>query len=509
MKELKKFRITLISLYGYSSFGVRSIYYVLKSKNFDTNIVFFKGSIADDEMPIDKEFDLLVNNVVELKPDLIGLSFVSPYFVFAKKIIKMLRERINAKIIIGGTHATICPEECIKLSDFVGVGESEDAIVNLVNRLIKNKKTTNIANIWAKENGVVYKNDVAFLEENLDRFPIPDFSDLGGRYYIANKRLFEGDPLMKQNRYLAITSRGCPFQCSYCISSFLNNVLYKGKGKVIRKRSVDHVMRELKHVKDKIKAVNCVYFNDENFIVDEEWLDEFLLRYKKEIGFPFECQLHPNLVNEEIIRKMKEAGLRVVNVGIQSGSEKIRFNVYERPVRDKNLIHVVNLLKKYKVEGLYDIILDNPYENEKDLEDAAKLLLKIPRPYVLKLFSLVNFPKTKLTERLKKENFLKTKEEKALNQFKVTFDYKRKKFALYWYCILSLIPKRFIPKFLLRFIIKYKIFRKHPKMLITISNFANYIKLVQMGVKGLIHGNIRFRGVFKKFVDAVRRGHPI
>jgi radical SAM superfamily enzyme YgiQ (UPF0313 family) len=226
--------------------------------------------------------------------------------------------------------------------------------------------------------------------------------------------------------YLLACSRGCPFSCTYCCNSAFREI-FAGAGSYIRKRTPENIIAELEYARENLD-INFVGFRDEIFTQDKSWTTQICSLYKERIDLPFTCEVHPKTVDEELAGALTEAGLNTVVMGVQSGCERVRREVYDRHVSNKHILKAARALHEQKVQVYYDFILDNPYETRKDLHENFQLLLDIPRPNCLYLLSLVFFPKAKITERALKENVIKPEEvagaaEKPIKPFPHTFRY--------------------------------------------------------------------------------------
>jgi radical SAM superfamily enzyme YgiQ (UPF0313 family) len=325
----------------------------------------------------------------------------------------------------------------------------------------------------------------------LDEVTFHDFLDVD-KYSINNDKLSSSDPQLKYSEYNLMAGRGCPYSCTYCTNSYLHK-LYKDKGCFLRKRSVKKVIEELVEAKNKLN-IKEVHFLDEIFVLDEKWLDEFLKEYQEKINLPFNLCLHPNLVNEKVVGKLKSYGLGRVGLGIQSGSRRIRYEIFNRYVPDERILEVAEIFKKFKVAPTYDIILDNPYETESDMKESINLLLKIKRPYHLNVFSLVNLPKTDLTERIIKDNI---NSEKDLFNWKMDINKKRNEKKQIYNLKISLLSKSFFPKFLIKNI--------NDKTILFIAvKASNMTKLGIMAFKAISTGKINF-ALVKYYLRSYRK----
>lgn len=476
--------VVLISLYDHHAFGLRNIHGLLKKNGFESNLIFFKELLWGIQEPSETEIDLLFNKIKALNPDVIALSVRSPFSKIAINLTKRLKQ-LNKLIIWGNTHPTVEPDECIKYADIICVGDGELAMLELMNRLKDNKDISNIKNLWIKQGDKIIKNQLDNLNQDLDSVSFYDLSE-EYKYSINENEISSSDPKLKYSQYDMMAGRGCPYDCTYCSNSYLHK-LYKGKGKFVRKRSVEKVIEELVEAKTKLN-IKEVYFFDEIFILDEIWLDNFLREYKEKINLPFSLCLDPRIVNNQLVKKLKSYGLERVGIGIQSGSQRIRYKIFKRFVSDEKLLEVTEIFRKYKVAPTYDIILDNPYETESDLQDSINLLLKIKRPYHLNIFSLISFPKTDLTEMMIRDNQKQINPEKDLFNWKMDINKKRDEKKQIYNLKISLFSKSFFPKFLIKNI-------ENKKILSIAVKISNIIKLSYMGCKAILTGKINFESM--------------
>jgi len=208
--------------------------------------------------------------------DLLAFSCMTSSHKWALKTAQEIKNKLNIPIIFGGVHPTVFKKIINEAPvDYIGIGESDYALLELVNRMEKREDTTNIQGIWTKKDGLIFKNEIEPLEENLDELPFPD------RELYYNKYKFLRD--MPTKRFL--TSRGCPYQCTFCFNHVYLQI-YRGKGRWVRKRSVNNLIKEIKEVKIKY-GIKTVRFSDDTFAMNKQWLKEFLIKYKKEINLPF------------------------------------------------------------------------------------------------------------------------------------------------------------------------------------------------------------------------------
>ena len=162
----------------------------------------------------------------------------------------------------------------------------------------------------------------------------------------------------------------------------------------VRKRSVGNVIEELKIVKERGKA-KLILFNDEVFTSSMKWLEEFSERYPSEVGIPYFCSVHPGTIKKKTAELLKKSGCRSLAIGVQSGSERIRKEIFNRHISNKQIIEAISYLKEAGILVYLDNIFGAPTENEADLEECVKLYLKL-RPDRIQTHRLTYFPGTEI-----------------------------------------------------------------------------------------------------------------
>ena len=316
-------------------------------------------------------------------------------------------------MIWGGFHPSVRPDECINHADFVAIGDSEDLIIQLVERIEAGKadELHDIKSlVWRKGDKVV-RNMPGSLEQELDNYPAPDF---GMDHHWV---LFEGElmPVSKDlmRRYLhngtisrmfgkigyqTMTGRGCPHACTYCGNSFYRD-LYK-RQRYVRYRSVEHVIQELEEVKRMYPFINFFWFSDDSFfgrpLPD---LLKFCHEYKTRIGDPFYLLGSPGTITEEKYAALVDAGLLCIQMGIEHGSKRIQKLFKRSTMGNDKILKSAEIIAKYAdrtAPPQYDLVYDLAYETIEDKLDTLRLISQLPKPYRLQVFSVIYYPGTSL-----------------------------------------------------------------------------------------------------------------
>ena len=238
-----------------------------------------------------------------------------------------------------------------------------------------------------------------------------------------------------------------------------------------------------------------IAFLDDLFPADSQWVEEFCARYKAEVGLPFWCYFHPHTVKEETVRTLKDAGLAYADMGVQSGSERVRNGVFLRPDSNRTIVRAVEVLSGAGILPRLDFILDNPFETEADKRETLRLLLELKRPFELNLFSLINFPGTALTRRALSEGLIterdiEDKRCKMLDQWRVTLNSMRSGDELFWISLFLLTGRSLIPRGLIRFLANQRVLRRHPGPLVAMAVIVRYMQAGVRGMRLLLTGRL-------------------
>lgn len=453
----------------FESLGIEYLSTYLKKYGHQTNLILdpllFESYHTLSSKPLNKIFsyrNIILSEIVDAEPDLICISCVSDYFNWAIKTAEDIKAVLDVPIVFGGPHPTAVPENVLKYPfvDFIIAGEGEEALLELVNNLENRRNITNVRNLCYKFDGEIIRNPLRPLISNLDSLPFPD-KEL---YYKDRYRFID---FIGSDNYTIMGSRGCPYSCSYCHNSYLQKV-YKDS-KYLRFRSTDNIIEELLMAKQKYKF-RRVAFCDDAFIYydNKKWLKELLERYKKEISLPFYCCVHPNSIDKDTVHFLEEAGCRTIHLGIQSLNESLRKDVLLRHGANEDIIRAIKLISRTKMFLWIDIIVGLPKETEEDLLNIASFVNKYKVDSISAVW-LRHYPKTEITRYLDKEMVKKINAGiiyAPVTTVGTTFD--KNKITLVNLILLA----NFVPSFILRFILRNKLYRFFPKIYLHYPNFA-------------------------------------
>jgi anaerobic magnesium-protoporphyrin IX monomethyl ester cyclase len=419
-------KICLISPYpDITAYGLRTISACLKQGGHETRMIFLPDPYGDDPKEgVDRYTRPVLDELVALcqGADVIGISLMTNFFDSAVQLTGRLKQELDAKVVWGGIHPTVCPMECLEHADMVCIGEGEGVMVQLADRIAHGARLDDIEGLWIRTDKTIIKNPVRPLETDLDVYPLPDYS-LEGHYILSQGGIRPVTmPLIRRflkkgtvsNHlgmigYQTMTGRGCPHRCSYCVNDTLKG-LYRGQ-RYLRWRSNAHVIKELSWARENFPFVQFIWISDDSFFSRPlKDLGEFAQAYQKEIGLPFSCLASPLTITEEKMALLINAGLCYVQMGIETGSEKIQRLFSRGSMSNDRMKEGIAILHRYREQMFppsYDFIMDVPYETDEDRIATLKFISQIPKPYRLQPFSLVLYPGTGLYRRAKKDGYIR------------------------------------------------------------------------------------------------------
>ena len=379
------------------SIGLAIISSLLKQNKHEVRLLdtTFKKPKKKEIIELIKTFD----------PDVVGVTAATNDLDNAVKICKIIKKVKLIPIVCGGYHATIAPEDILEQDcfDVAAIGESEYSFVELLKELEKGGSKFETKNLWYKYEGKIIKNEIGRLSQDLDKLPF------------ADREIFDYQNYINSNRGLAtfISSKGCPFECSYCINKVLIEK-YKGKGKYLRFRSIHNLLKEIKDVKNNYK-IKEIEFYDDTFTLNKERLREFAERYPQEVGIPFYINTRVNAVTKEDFRLLKQAGRIRVSIGIESGDPYIRNTILSRNQTDEQIINTFKWAKEAGLKTYAFNMIGIPYEDGISIKKPIELNEKIQPDYVgVSIFNA--FKGTKLYDLCKENDWLKETDSKSYFQ---------------------------------------------------------------------------------------------
>lgn len=339
----------------------------------------------------EEEKVLFVDWVREQNFEAVGFSLLTPFAELAADLTHRLRaRRPGMKILWGGIHPWFTAEESLRHADIVCVGEGEEALLEFA----ANPNRTDIQNFWYNVDGGIVRNPKRLLQKNLDELPMAMFGHQ--EYSLDDNQVTQiaVDPEhFFFDSYYISTQRGCPYQCTYCSNS-MKRVEYK-KESYLRRRSHENVFRELDRRIPEF-GLTSLRFLDDVFLVHPTWVKRFCEEYPSRVGLPFGSYAYPIPGTEEMLEDTAKAGMKYVNMGVQSASTYVMREVFGRKYDLDLLERICHKAQDLGIELIYDLLVFNPFETEEHMRETLDFVLRLPSPSVTNTFRLSLFPGTKL-----------------------------------------------------------------------------------------------------------------
>ncbi|PIZ52022.1 hypothetical protein COY27_01555 [Candidatus Woesearchaeota archaeon CG_4_10_14_0_2_um_filter_33_13] len=485
--------VVLINLNGPLHMTSNYLHALLKREGILVKTIHFREYEPRSEPPTNNELEILSNLIKEINPKIINISVNSMNYFDAKDITEKIRGELGIPFIWGGPHTLVMPEESIKIADFICRGEGDVYFPELIKKFIAGEDCSKVPNIWIKRGLEVIKNEFGPLVKDLDMLPFPDYSDVD-KYYLIDSRISTKYEIPSRKYvYQLMTSRGCPFRCSYCMNSLIFNLFHN---KFLRKRGVNSVIEELVQVKKMHPKLKTIYFWDDVFVMDLPWLKEFAKVYKEKINIPFFCYCHPMFVKDETIKILKWMGVKMIFIGIESGSPRVRREIYDRHETNDKIIEAATIINKHKIKVHYDIITSK-FDTLKDFDVALHLLLNLPKPFHINHNNLAYYPGFKITNLALQEKIISKQEvagysRKIRTQYATKNEFENNPELAYYY----LIGRKFIPNQFIFWLYSHESHLKHKSLFGHIpslfESFDNNLHALNLMFKLLSYGEFKF-----------------
>lgn len=319
----------------------------------------------DDIKPDSAEFQKII---VDFNPDMVCISCISTIYKSAKKTLEVVKS-LNPDIItvIGGSHATAFPHETIKEKciDFLFRGEAELSFREFLKEMEKSKPNlAKIKGLVYIENGKIKENEIG-RPVDLDQIKIPDYDAINLLGYL--KKGYKYNAPKKMNAPIW-TTRGCPYRCQFCTTSLLN-------GKIIRKHSIEYIIKWIKYLKEKYN-IECINFIDDNFTFHTDYAKDVCRRIiEEEINIKMNTPTGTRMqrLDEELLILMKKSGWINILISPESGS----INTLKSMKKDLDpeiVLPKVRMIKKIGLKVHAAFMIGYPGETKDDIEKTLKLL---------------------------------------------------------------------------------------------------------------------------------------
>ena len=274
-----------------------------------------------------------------------------------------VRRRSGLRSVFIGNYATMNPAELLKQVgvDAVGRGEMFEALPALCDAFDSGRDARSTDGFWFRDGERTVKNPIRPAIADLDRVPLPR-RDLLPVERMANER---------EGILTVVASHGCPHDCSFCVHPVVRALL-PSEGSYVRWKSTERVLREIREGVRVLDGIRAIFFHDDIFASSKAWARDFLPRYAREIGLPFGCNLTVQRATPELARQLASAGCVQVQLGVESGSERVRQEVVERGLQNAEIEAAVRAFQDAGVAVKLFAMTGVPGETSRDVRESIR-----------------------------------------------------------------------------------------------------------------------------------------
>jgi anaerobic magnesium-protoporphyrin IX monomethyl ester cyclase len=340
------------------SFGLASIVSMTKVSGYNTRVLYVNKK---------SEYPSVLKEIAAFNPKVVGFSAVSSQFFFVNEIATIIKENApHVLTVCGGVHPTINNACILESKDLDGIfiGESDYAFIEFLEKVKRKENYKNTDNFAYADSGKLHVNKLKPLITNLDILPFPD------------KELSPYKEYIESNNYTPFFfTRGCPYLCSYCSNHAIAET-YSLDRNDPRYRSPALCVSEIEETIKKFPTKR-VFIGDDTFGLNRKWRKEFLTEYKSRINIEFMCVLRVDVISDEFIHDLMEAGCYRISFGIESGNDYVRKEIMYRKMSNKQIVKAFDITRKFGINTNAINIIGVPGETEEMIWDTIKLNRRI------------------------------------------------------------------------------------------------------------------------------------
>lgn len=363
-----------IAIEKYFPLGLGYISSYLGSKGFKSEL--FLGNLQDFR-----------NKIISDKFDIVGISSMTPSFLNAVEMAKIVKQYSNAKVVIGGQHASSLKEKILEEVpefDFLIYGEGENPFLELCAKINSSSKKDIKGLIWRDGYNLVVNPPGGFIA-NLDILPYP-------RKELADALIFNAHSHLKFGKSASmVTSRGCPYGCIFCSS---RNTM----GSKYRYHSVEYIISQLEYLHKQMDVKGIIFWDDTLTLLPErlEKICEQII--KKNIKIQWYCLSRIDSITEDLLKLMKKAGMRIISFGIESGSERIQKLIRKELSLDRAK-SIIRICEREGIRTQATFIFGFPFDTLDTINETVQFAKRLS-PTLAIFFSLIPYPGSEVFDSL-------------------------------------------------------------------------------------------------------------
>lgn len=344
-----------------------------------------------DDYLLDLPYEKLGKKISNISPDVIGVTIGSLVYSEAVKTIQLCKKIVpNAKIIAGGPHPTVMPEQTlldIPELDALVIGEGEETVAEVIERFRRNRNLENVKGACFKKGKKIIKNPPRLFIKNLDELPFPAWHLFPIEKYPRKTNFLSVAPVDNIN-----SSRGCPFRCAFCSVKSIWGLTY-------RYFSPERSIEEMKYLIENYGAKG-IYFREDNFTLNKRRVEELCkLMLKENLDIKWVCESRVDLITKDVAKLMKRAGCETIWFGTESGSQRVLDKVLCKGITLEQTKRAFKILDGVGIRRGASFMVGVPGETIKDMYKTIEFTKEIDPDYTgFNIF--VGIPKSPIHDRI-------------------------------------------------------------------------------------------------------------
>ncbi len=333
--------------------------YGLNFSNQKQNMARFLDGVNNLDHPVWKSISQTLDS---FKPDIVGITTMTIQYAAAMRVAQTVKSwDKKCPVIVGGAHTSVMPISTIEWPyiDMIVKGEGEEAFRQIIQRLKDGQ--TDMSDI----HGVITKSNAS-----MTNIPPIEISDLDILPIPAREMLMHKERYTPEDLALILTSRGCPYHCSYC-SNFSRKTRF---------RSIENVINEIEIVKNKYNASQFM-FKDDSFSLRRNRVEEFCRKlHEKKLDINWECTTRLDLLDDSLVKMMMSAGCNRIGVGVESGDEQM-LQIYSKRLTKDQIRKGAKILNANKMFWTAYFMMGLPMESEQQIYSTIGFMKEIKPSY--------------------------------------------------------------------------------------------------------------------------------
>ncbi|MFC1577027.1 B12-binding domain-containing radical SAM protein [Candidatus Omnitrophota bacterium] len=391
-------------------FGISYISALLKRHGHRTKLTVLSRILGK------KNYKMIDDRLKEFCPKLICFAAVSTEYKFISGAAKYIKGRYpDIYLVIGGPHVSLNAEDILSDAfDALCIGEGEYPTLELASQLEEGMRPLGIPNLWIKNDLGVEKNAPRRVLQDLDSLPFPD-----------REMWDEWIDEEEGSRYPVLLGRGCPFQCTYCCNHALRKI---AGGPYVRFRSPENIVKEIEEFAARFPDKKAIYLEVETIGADRKWAERLCSKLEglnaaldEPLNFGVNLRIAPNIDFDSLFAAFKKSNFKIINIGVESGSERVRKEILNRNYSNKDIINTVSLARKYGLKVHFYNLIGVPGETADDFKETLGIN-RVCAPDKSYTHIFYPYPGTELYSTCIKQGLLRDAPDTELERCKAVLD---------------------------------------------------------------------------------------